>query len=399
MLEVVTHRSWINRMGGAVKGVVFGGLLFLVAFPVLFLNEGRAVRTAKGLAEGAGSVVEVPVDEVDDSNEGKFVHVSGKATTSQNLTDDPFGVTFEGIRLNRNVEMYQWVETTTSKTKKKLGGGTKTVTVYDYEQRWVPTLVDSSGFEQTSGHENPTQLPYQQFQTQASDVDLGVFKLPKSLVDQIDNPESIYFDLDNLPVGIASDSKIVNDAPDSGQRLYILKNGTDAKSPQIGDVRVWFMGTPETEISVMAKQVANSFEPFQTHAGTQLNMLANEIVSAEFMIAKAEADNKALTWMLRILGIALMCGGIALVLKPLSVLGDVVPFVGTIIGMGTSLIALMVGTGAAFCTISLAWLFYRPMIGLPLLILGAGLIFWTIKTVRSRSESEIKTIQPVAAAQ
>ena len=39
-------------------------------------NEGRAVRTAESLEEGAGAVVSVPADAVDPGNEGKLVHVS-----------------------------------------------------------------------------------------------------------------------------------------------------------------------------------------------------------------------------------------------------------------------------------------------------------------------------------
>ena len=37
----VTNDSWFGRLGNAIKGVVFGLLLFVVAFPLLFWNEGR----------------------------------------------------------------------------------------------------------------------------------------------------------------------------------------------------------------------------------------------------------------------------------------------------------------------------------------------------------------------
>ena len=39
-------QSWISRLGGSFKNVIFGIILFVVAFPVLFNNEGRAVRRA-----------------------------------------------------------------------------------------------------------------------------------------------------------------------------------------------------------------------------------------------------------------------------------------------------------------------------------------------------------------
>jgi hypothetical protein len=40
-----SRESWFGRIGGAIKGVLVGLTLFLVAFPILFWNEGRAVRT------------------------------------------------------------------------------------------------------------------------------------------------------------------------------------------------------------------------------------------------------------------------------------------------------------------------------------------------------------------
>ncbi len=221
MFEKITHQSWFSRMGGAIKGVVFGGLMFLIAFPVLFLNEGRAVRTAKGLTEGAGSVVKIDANQVDQSNEGNFVHLSGQTEVGGSLADEIFDVDYDGVRLERHVEMYQWVETTTTKKKKKLGGGRKTITVFDYEKEWSSGQVDSTEFEQSQGHENPTQMPYGKFETQASDVTLGAFKLPESLVNKIQNSETINFELEELPGAIASGGAMRGDAPDGGSRLYL----------------------------------------------------------------------------------------------------------------------------------------------------------------------------------
>ncbi|MFK7767301.1 MAG: TMEM43 family protein [Mariniblastus sp.] len=397
MVEVISNQSWFSRMGGAIKGVIFGCLLFLIAIPVLFMNEGRSVRRAKGLAEGAGSVVEVETDQVDAANEGKFVHLSGTATTKEPLADEVFGIVFDGIRLERHVEMYQWVETTSKKTKKKLGGGTKTITTYDYEQKWAPKLVNSSEFEQAEGHQNPTQMPYEQFKTQANDVELGAFKLSKSLVGKISKPEVIKFEKEQLPEEISFMATISQDAPNGGPRMYIAGGSVAlTQKAKIGDVRIWFTGTPETEVSVMAKQVGNSFEPFKTHSGTSLNMLETRIASAELMIEKEQAANTALTWMLRMLGIGMMCGGLGIALRPLAVMGDVVPFIGSIVGFGMTLIATVAGTGAAFCVISVAWLFYRPLIGVPLLVIGAGLIFWTIKSIRSTKPAQNEDL-PVAS--
>lgn len=88
----VTHKSWFSRIGSSIKGIVIGIILFLIAFPVLFWNEGRAVKRAKSLTEGSKVVVSVPAHSVNPENEGELVHVTGKADTEETVTDPVFGV-------------------------------------------------------------------------------------------------------------------------------------------------------------------------------------------------------------------------------------------------------------------------------------------------------------------
>ena len=55
---VVTESTgWVSRLVGSIKGVLVGLVFFAGAFPLLFWNEGRAVRRAQDLEEGRGAVV------------------------------------------------------------------------------------------------------------------------------------------------------------------------------------------------------------------------------------------------------------------------------------------------------------------------------------------------------
>jgi hypothetical protein len=130
----ITSESWLSRIGGAIKGIVIGLVLFIAAFPVLFWNEGRAVKRYKTLDEGAGSVISLPEAQVLPEYEGELVHVAGKAVTDEIVADPEFEVAVNAIKLKRKVEMYQWKETKKRKTRKKLGGGKKTVTSYSYSK-------------------------------------------------------------------------------------------------------------------------------------------------------------------------------------------------------------------------------------------------------------------------
>jgi hypothetical protein len=152
--------SWVSRLVGSIKGVLVGLVFFAGAFPLLFWNEGRAVRRAQDLEEGRGAVVEVSADVVRPADEGRLVHLSGAAATNESLTDAELGPTAAGaLRLRRTVEMYQWSEDSESRREKKIGGGTRETTRYSYALGWSAAHVDSSSFHAPAGHQNPA-MPF-----------------------------------------------------------------------------------------------------------------------------------------------------------------------------------------------------------------------------------------------
>ena len=116
-----TSVSWFGRLRRSVGGVVIGLLLIIGMVVLLFWNEGRAVTTARSLAEGAGAVVSVGADAVDAANEGKLIHVSGTVTTDSTPEDPDFAISATGVRLVRNVEMFQWKEESHSETTQEAG--------------------------------------------------------------------------------------------------------------------------------------------------------------------------------------------------------------------------------------------------------------------------------------
>src|SRR5687767_13646847 len=102
--SVTTSQSWFSRLFGSIKSVLVGLIFFVLAFPLLWWNEGRAVRTARSLSEGAGSIVSAPADSIDASKEGKLVHMTGPVSTEKPVADDALPVQVQGVKLIRNVE-------------------------------------------------------------------------------------------------------------------------------------------------------------------------------------------------------------------------------------------------------------------------------------------------------
>lgn len=362
----VTSQSWTSRIGGAFKGILVGLVLFIVAFPLLFWNEGRAVKTSKTLKEGGKTVVTVASDNVDAANEGSLIHVTGLADTDATLIDPVFGVSAKALKLRRTVEMYQWREKSQSKTKKKLGGGTETVTEYSYGTEWSDHLINSAGFKKTSGHQNPASMPYGSTQQTADKVVLGAFALSPSLIGRINNFEALAITPDTpLPAVIEDTAKVFNDG------FYI---GTNSASPQVGDVQVKFDVAKPTQVSVIAKQVGNTFAPYVTKTSGTIELLQTGVHTADAMIQQAQASNKMMTWILRLVGFVCMLAGLNMVFKPLSVVADVLPIAGTIVGAGTGIIAFLLAALASLVTIAIAWIVYRPLLGVILIVIAVGVM-------------------------
>jgi hypothetical protein len=156
-----------------------------------------------------------------------------------------------------------------------------------------------------------------------------------------------------------------------------LEEAPPAK-PQVGDVRISFAVVKPATVSLIAQQSGDSFRAYQTKAGDSLDMLVMGDQSAESMFQAAVAANNRLTWLLRLGGFVLMLVGVLLVLGPLGVLADFIPILGSVTRAGTFLIALVVAVPFSLLTIAIAWLAYRPVLGIGLILLavlaGAGLV-------------------------
>lgn len=384
----VTSQSWFSRIGNAFKGILVGLILVGIAFALLFWNEGRAVKRYKTLQEGGSAVISVAADTVDPGNQGKLVHLTGKADTKEILSDPDFGVSSQAIKLERVAEMYQWREESKSEEKKKLGGTTETTTTYSYSKVWSKDLINSGGFKVPEGHQNPGQMPYSSREQVAGTVTVGAFALSPSLVARMHNYTPLALGSDyTLPPSMVMEGTI------SGGTIYL---GGDPEAPRIGTTRVSFQEVLPMEISLVAGQINSTFEPYQTKAGGTIELLESGTISAEAMFQQAQKSNTILTWALRVGGLFLMFIGLQLILGPLSVLADVVPLFGSIVGVGTGLIAGLLAAVLSLCTIAVAWIVYRPLIGIILLVV-AGAVGFLLATRLKKAPSAPPHPPPPAA--
>lgn len=381
---VTTNQSWFSRLGNAFKGILVGFALLLAAVVLLWWNEGRAVLTAQGLKEGAGLVISVPVDHIDPANEGKLVHTSGPALVASELADPNFPfIKIKALVLRRTAEMYQWREQKQSKEVKEVGGGAKTETTYSYDKVWSASLNRSSSFYAPSGHENPADIPYGPLTLAARDAKLGAFRLPQGMLNLSASQ----------PLG-APDS-----APLSGKQKIVsgqIYVGDNPDSPVVGDVRLTFSFAPEQDVTVVAKQQGDSFAPFPVSGGKRdIAMLRPGPHDAAFMFNAAEDENAILTWAIRAGGLIALFIGFNLILRPLSVFGDVLPILGSILAAGSGILSLCLALFFGLVTIGAAWLFYRPILG-GLLLVGAFAALFGIKALFKKARAVAPPAAPAA---
>ncbi|CAN5387343.1 hypothetical protein BH10PSE1_BH10PSE1_15270 [soil metagenome] len=411
-----TSTSWFSRVGSAFAGVLIGIVLIFACVIGLAWNEGRAVKTERGLKEGAAVVVDIQPSPVVAANDQKLVHVSGPVAVTAPLEDTDFGVTGTGVHLSRKVEMYQWRETSKSETRTKLGGGEETVTTYTYAKVWSGSHEDSSAFAEPNGHQNP-EFAIDGADILAQDATLGDFKLGDDIVGQIGGEAPLRLTQDNLEtvqaavgeidkyVSIAQNNIVLSanrprsaDVDDADDAPPVSPATTTPSTPTIGDVRVSYDLTPAGVTSIVGKQAGDGFAQYRAKNGEEFLLVSDGAVPADEMFQGAQDVNRFITWIVRILGLVLLMTGFGMILAPLGVIADVLPLAGTIVRMGTGLVGFVLGLVVGTVTIAIAWFAFRPLLSIGILAVGGLIAFGVYRLGRGRNKKKLAEAAAAPAA-
>lgn len=416
-----------TRVGNSFKAIGSGLIMFCIGTALLWWNEGRTVKTEKMLDEVGGNYVEMEnPNKKDASLDGELICGTALATTEDSLSDAQFGVGAKAIALHRKVEYYQWVESEEEKSEDKLGGKEVTTTTYTYSKKWVSTPVESSEFKDPAYQNKNTVLTTVEESDQyAENVSFGAYKLNETLIHRISSSEGLDLaisedllkDLDKntqvayerfygtkktaskaaeqpAETAVLSDSakavadslKAVNDS--------IIKNAVNKKdfeyvhqagnvlyfgrvpgSPEVGDVRVTFEKVVPAKVTVMAVVDGDSFKPYKAKNGKRFQTLVMGKRSGDDIIEADKEANNMWLWLLRGVGVLLVIGGLKGIFGFLETSLKVVPFIANIFGWGVGVVCTIIGVAWSLIVIAIAWLFYRPILGITLLVI-AGFLTW-----------------------
>ena len=417
-----TTTGYGTRVGRSFKSIGSGFVMFCLATALLWWNEGRAVKTDKMLNDAEAACVDMEnPNKIDPAMDGELVCASALATTEDVLTDDKFGFSETAIGMSRRVEYYQWVEHAESKSEDKLGGKEVTTTTYTYTTEWTNAPVNSTQFKDPAYQSrNFTIAQVEDGEQWAENVKFGAYKLPESLFHSMSSREAVVLNLNadlltqfdkaarDVDLRINGNKAVTTTAsqpaqvteaveavPDSvktvvsdsipqenkvdldyvhqqGNVLYI---GRTPAAPQVGDVRVTFEKIVPAKVTIIAKVKGDTFTKFKAKNGKTFQTLVMGVQDSAEIFESEHAANNMWLWMLRILGIMLVIAGLKGIFGFLETILKVVPFIANIFGWGVGVVCTVVGVVWSLIVIALAWLFYRPLLGIALLAL-AGFLIW-----------------------
>ncbi|MBR1803904.1 MAG: TMEM43 family protein [Muribaculaceae bacterium] len=421
-----TTTSYGTRVGNSFKQIGTGFLMFIIGTVLLFWNEGRTVKTGDAIVEAQRATVEMENPAKQDASlDGQMVHATGKAISKDVLQDGQYPVAGNYTALKREVEYYQWKETSHTEKRDKLGGGEETVTTYTYSLDWVDEPINSSNFHDPAYRgKNTVRIEVEDKTIYAENVEFGAYKLPDFFIKQVGKfqdamvagsseefaqmlsgnavvPDTAAAEgAEEAEVTVSEDQVAAAESALANTEDYTFGGNViyygDSQNSRVGDVRITFTAkAPENEISLLGKVQGNTFAEFVAKNGYKISRLENGTLTADDMYQNEKDENDMVKWALRILGTLLVIGGLKGIFNFLVILMKVVPFLASIMNFGVGLICTVLGIAWSLIVIAIAWIFYRPILGISLLAIAIGLIaFFVI-----RGKNKKPAMEPVPGQQ
>ncbi|MDP2643048.1 MAG: TMEM43 family protein [Candidatus Peregrinibacteria bacterium] len=323
----VTTKGYFSRIGDAVKGVVFGLILFLGAFGVIYWNEGSV-----DISEIANTATKVTAESVDTIAEGKLIAVTGKTVSTEKLGDGMFLKPADYLAVSRNVEMYAWVEKSESKSDTNTGGSETTTTTYSYSTNWTSAPGSSSSFKDAAGHANPEMsIKADTFHVKSAKV--GAYEVDMA---KLDLPA--YSDL-NLT---KEELELTQGVFENG---YVLVGKGTLAAPQVGDLRISYSVVDNNlDGTVFGKLDGGKLVTYIDQKTTESLYRLFDGTFDE-AIQTMHSEFTMWLWIFRAIGFLMMWIGLSSLFGPISVVLDVLPILGSIsrgaIGLLTFIVSLV----------------------------------------------------------
>mmetsp|Transcript_52722 Transcript_52722/g.78161 ORF Transcript_52722/g.78161 Transcript_52722/m.78161 type:complete len:515 (+) Transcript_52722:80-1624(+) len=411
-----THVNIWTKLKESLGKTIVGIILIVVMPCLLWKNEGRHVREMKriGFCETATTIDPKAASE---DHVGELVHFAGRVMVdgASLSSGDGFGVSVPGaVALKRTCYIYQRIEEShTSVQQDRIGGGETRTTEYTVKEDWVrepqPEQLPNLP-EETNSHGIWSSIIDAANGTAQNEVitkvaHVGDFKLPSKIIEE--NPYRFKTEWNPVPAEFLPESLERCEGLTGGQD-HILKTYEPAKGPQNGDCKVVFEYVAEDfPCSFVVKQTLQKYseEPLlEGESNYRFSVDKCDVVSEgcfscldgdlgeiwlvqsgdynlEEMIENAEAEEKTLLNIIRVIGWVLLVLGWSLLFSPFITALSVLPFLAKLGGFAAVLVGIILGCTCCCIVVASAWVRYRPLLGLAMLAIAGtvtGVVIWRL---------------------
>lgn len=423
-VTVSSHHSYGSRVGNSLKSIFWWIICVIIAIFVLVWNENNYVEEKKALEEWAAIVQEATIDQINPDLEWKEIHVSGEtASNSTELKDDTFWIITDDLKLKRTVEMYQWYQESHESCTDNLWGSEDCETVYTYDKKWEDSPIQSSNFQQSAGHENPTTREYESKSQEKSPITLWVYTLTHTFIDQLTDYKTINLSEQDINIpeqykiiavqnttqdsnttvednnnsylyGDTQENNTINTQSTPNEKFHILNDyiyiWLNPSKPEIWDLKITFSSVKTWTVSIVWRQAGSELTNYTASNWRSIALLDQWNVTAAEMFTSAQEANKMMTWIIRIIWLIVMYLWFAAMFKFVETIAKIIPFLSNIVWVWTNIIALWLTIVVWFLTIWIAWLAVRPVIWITCLVIAAGWIFLLVKSKKDKKENTPK---------
>eukprot|EP00927_Polykrikos_kofoidii_P062090 TRINITY_DN56913_c0_g1_i1.p1 TRINITY_DN56913_c0_g1~~TRINITY_DN56913_c0_g1_i1.p1 ORF type:complete len:457 (+),score=32.22 TRINITY_DN56913_c0_g1_i1:47-1372(+) len=379
--QSVSYQSGGSRIQNAFCGVVAAPFLILGGAFVSGWNEKHAVCQSSAIGQAERSYVEVGCTPESSVGDGQLVYFSCDFTKDGLQELSPPGsfsnsLKFQGVGMRWTSQMWQCIESESSKTEKNsAGGGTRTVTTYSYSLDWASKPIDSYSFHNQPGltingqphpcgdsHNPPwpSDVPLED-SVLAEEARAGSHVIPSTFL------RSVPLD---APLDAASPPSGWQYSGSGSYQSDLYSQG----SKDVGRIRMSFFGNDwvHPTVSVLGEESGGVISTWSADgswgcSGSKVGRLEPGEVDAEDFFDKMQGELNLVTAILRIVGFIVMWVGFCLCFGPLEVFADCIPFVGPFLGdsiRGVTNCLSCIPACVCFTLIAgIMWIGMRPLVG------------------------------------
>jgi hypothetical protein len=345
--------------------LLVGVLLFIGAFPVLFVNESQ---------ENLASVAKKAVEYEPSLENNTFVYTVGSITATNYAVDELLTKNF--IYVSRTVEMYGYQESQETVNSQDR---------YRYTPGWLVNPPVTTAWLGTI-NEQPQNIP--------TDYNLWISNLPQRQTTTATDLEINGITLDQNQLSFSGEQELVlNEADIENDEFSIQNNylyfsnqlsGT-ATNPLIGDIRVSFSVIELSDEGLVLGWFNNGqIEAYTTNNNNLIYRYFNGETSIRSVVSLLQSEYELSLWIFRGVGFLMLFVGLLLVLKPLMSVLNVIPFFGDLGNFLLMLMSFGVSLLLTVITIILSLIVQNLLIVMSVSVVLFGLFFFLIRKPKKK---------------